>query len=192
MCEHSHRDEHIDCLRRPDSHRYGHLRQPICSLFGYTHRYGHLRDPICSLSVSVLKPHDCKDFQQRLVCSSFYTLTNLTCIMALFTSGAEATGRKNQLPYLPYPTVQHIGCHRRPVIVLKPHDCKYFQQCLVCSSSYTLTHLTCIMALFTSGAEAAGRQNENLFCDCVDLPHALVVVDHGHLGLTDPQGNWTS
>ena len=69
---------------------------------------------------------------------------------------------------------------------MQPHNYRYLE-----CPSYTLTHLTCIMALFTSGAETAGRQNENLFCDCVDLPHALVVVDHGHLGLSNPQGNWT-
>ena len=45
------------------------------------------------------------------------------------------------------------------------------------------------MSGLSSGTETAGRQDEDLLRHGVDLPHALVVVDDGHPGLTDPQRN---
>ena len=53
-------------------------------------------------------------------------------------------------------------------------------------------YLTGIMALLAAGAEAAGRQDEDLLRDAVDLPHALVVVDDRNLRLTDPQRDRSS
>ena len=41
----------------------------------------------------------------------------------------------------------------------------------------------------SSGTETAGWQDEDLLRHGVDLPHALVVVDDGNPGLTDPQWN---
>ena len=52
-----------------------------------------------------------------------------------------------------------------------------------------LVYLTSIVSGLSSGTETAGWQDEDLLCDGVDLPHALVVVDDGHPGLTDPQWN---
>ena len=50
-------------------------------------------------------------------------------------------------------------------------------------------YLTSIVSGLSSGTETAGWQDEDLLSDRVDLPHALVVVDDGNPGLTDPQGN---
>ena len=50
-------------------------------------------------------------------------------------------------------------------------------------------YLTSIVSGLSSGTETAGWQDEDLLGDRVDLPHALVVVDDGNPGLTDPQGN---
>ena len=47
------------------------------------------------------------------------------------------------------------------------------------------------MSFFTTGAEAGGRQDEDLLGDRVDLPHALVVVDDRHRGLPHSERNWT-
>ena len=46
-----------------------------------------------------------------------------------------------------------------------------------------------IVALDTPGTEAGGGEDEDLLRHGVDLPHALVVVDDGNPGLTDPQWN---
>ena len=50
-------------------------------------------------------------------------------------------------------------------------------------------YLTSIVSCLSSGTETAGRQDEDLLSHGVDLPHALVVVDDGNPGLTDPQRN---
>ena len=50
-------------------------------------------------------------------------------------------------------------------------------------------YLTSIVSGLSSGTETAGWQDEDLLRHGVDLPHALVVVDDGHPGLTDPQRN---
>ena len=50
-------------------------------------------------------------------------------------------------------------------------------------------YLTSIVPGLSSGTETAGWQDEDLLSDRVDLPHALVVVDDGNPGLTDPQWN---
>ena len=52
-----------------------------------------------------------------------------------------------------------------------------------------LSYLTSIVPGLSSGTETAGWQDEDLLSDRVDLPHALVVVDDGNPGLTDPQWN---
>ena len=50
-------------------------------------------------------------------------------------------------------------------------------------------YLTSIVSSLSSSTETAGWQNEDLLSHGVDLPHALVVVDDGHPGLTYPQWN---
>ena len=52
-----------------------------------------------------------------------------------------------------------------------------------------LIYLTSIVPRLSSGTETAGWQDEDLLRHGVDLPHALVVVDDGNPGLTDPQWN---
>ena len=47
------------------------------------------------------------------------------------------------------------------------------------------------MSLLSTGAKTACWQNEDLFCDGVDLSHAFVVVDHWHHGLAHSQRNRT-
>ena len=47
------------------------------------------------------------------------------------------------------------------------------------------------MSFFTTGAEAGGRQNEDLLGDGVDLSNALVVVDDRHRGLPHSERNRT-
>ena len=51
------------------------------------------------------------------------------------------------------------------------------------------TYLARVVSLFTPCAEAAGRKDEDLLGDGVDLADALVVVDHGDGGLADPEGD---
>jgi len=45
------------------------------------------------------------------------------------------------------------------------------------------------VSFFAAGAETAGRQDEDLLGDGVDLADALVVVDHGHGGLSHAKGD---
>ena len=65
------------------------------------------------------------------------------------------------------------------------------------TGEYTLkwrswAYLTSIMAFFTSGAKTAGGQNENLFGNCVDFPHAFVVIYHWNLSFANSQRNGSS
>ena len=52
-------------------------------------------------------------------------------------------------------------------------------------------YLTRVVAFLAPCAEAARRQNEDLFGDGVDLTHALVVLHHGHGGGANSQRNGT-
>ena len=49
-----------------------------------------------------------------------------------------------------------------------------------------------VMAFFTSGAKTAGGQNENLFSNCVDFPHAFVVIYNWNLSFANSQRNGSS
>ena len=65
------------------------------------------------------------------------------------------------------------------------------------TGEYTLkwrswAYLTSIMAFFTSGAKTAGGQNENLFSNCVDFPHAFVVIYNWNLSFANSQRNGSS
>ena len=56
----------------------------------------------------------------------------------------------------------------------------------------TIQYLTSIVTLLSSCTEAGGGEDEDLLRDRVDLPHALVVIDDGHAGFSDPQWNGSS
>ena len=56
----------------------------------------------------------------------------------------------------------------------------------------TIQYLTSIVTLLSSCTEAGGGEDEDLLRDRVDLPHALVVIDDGHPGFSDPQWNGSS
>ena len=66
-------------------------------------------------------------------------------------------------------------------------------RCLILGE-YIVDHayLTSIMAFFTSGAKTAGGQNENLFSNCVDFPHAFVVIYNWNLSFANSQRNGSS
>lgn len=53
-------------------------------------------------------------------------------------------------------------------------------------------YLTGVVTGLPARTEAAGRQDEDLLRDAVDLPHALVVVHDGDLRLTHTQRDRTS
>jgi len=46
------------------------------------------------------------------------------------------------------------------------------------------------MALLPPGTETAGGKYEDLLCDCVDFPHAFVIVHNWYTSLSDPQWDW--
>jgi len=59
--------------------------------------------------------------------------------------------------------------------------------CILAHQGSASVSLAGVVPLLAAGAEAAGRQDEDLLGYAVDLAHALVVVHDWDLGLADAQ-----
>ncbi len=70
------------------------------------------------------------------------------------------------------------------------HSCCKLDRFNLCGFSILVSvssNLASVVSFLSAGAEAAGRQDEDLLGDGVDLPDALVVVDDRHRRFADSE-----
>jgi hypothetical protein len=91
---------------------------------------------------------------------------------------------------------RHLDIHTGHVLTAAPETpghktCKFMVPCVFTDQRSASVSLTGIVTLDSTGTEAGGGKDENLFRHDVDLPDTFVVVNDRNSGLPDSEGNRT-